>query len=638
MGTAKKDKECTAPDCGKKVAKLYTVAWLHTKVCNACRMKRVNQANRGGKTSQASASSDIPPTLLANLTQAPSFLQMMISTPATSGRNSRLEARQGPLSLFFSPFEYCPCKVPKIICASRTAHLKVQYAAMMSGTIYTAAHDDDQSAGSRVAYAYALLMLNHSLHGLTRSFHFCAIPGDGQPPSMEPQQKSHDPKEWTLKALAALRDGLEALRMSRFTVAGHEHGHKIENVANPENFTYLASFVTQADTGMIGPVNGQAVIAKFRQLQGVHTASEEGFQTWLAKLQRDIDLERHAAAVREQRHAAAATSMMGGSSADSRQDTRTPGLHQEDVVKALLGDTELVSKVLDLFLANSDLSKQLAAKLKLMQGASSEHANIIGDLNHASMCLLALDGLPNVKHREMLIKLMEAFIDNGSEVEDWPMMVNLINDFSTMLAADDLRGVRLPEGSLEFWDTFASMVGKGAFNFLRGYGQSSANPDDDGGRSHRERVANGDASDASSDSLSESSPARSQDLGGRLAARVQKARLRKPATQRKRNNFPMPSWRTMQRRRRNKIISMKSAGLHPYNIQRHAVRLSRCKNGALGFTMLYVDKVQLAKKHPGDGCTGKGETDWDDLYTVPGCAGLKARQDWKDRALTAACG
>jgi hypothetical protein len=60
---------------------------------------------------------------------------------------------------------------------------------------------------------------------------------------------------------------------------------------------------------------------------------------------------------------------------------------------------------------------------------------------------------------------------------------------SPMLGAKDLRTARISEDLYQFCDTLASMIHKGAFNFLRGYGQSMANPDDDGGRAYRERDA-----------------------------------------------------------------------------------------------------------------------------------------------------
>lgn len=49
-----------------------------------------------------------------------------------------------------------------------------------------------------------------------------------------------------------------------------------------------------------------------------------------------------------------------------------------------------------------------------------------------------------------------------------------------------------------------------------------------------------------------------------------------------------------------------------------------------------MDKVSLAKQHPGNGCTGAGETDWADLFEIDGCMGLTARQAWYKRVISAA--
>jgi hypothetical protein len=103
----------------------------------------------------------------------------------------------------------------------------------------------------------------------------------------ESEEKSHAPKDWTLKALTELRDGMKDLNIFRFTLPGKCH---IDQVDNPQIYTYLAQRVNAAETGMSGQVNGQAVVRKIRQLQTRYTASEKGFQDWLSALQCHVDL------------------------------------------------------------------------------------------------------------------------------------------------------------------------------------------------------------------------------------------------------------------------------------------------------------------------------------------------------------
>ena len=294
--------------------------------------------------------------------------------------------------------------------------------------------------------------------------------GAGQPLRVEFQESSHAPKDWTLMALAGLRDGMKQLNISRFSLplVGNSGLRHIDKVENPEIFMYLAKRVTLAATDMSGPVNGQAVIAKISKLQRHYTCSEQGFQDWLSRLQLDVNLQRHAEASRRQGADAA------------RAESEAVRLKPEQVIQTLLEDADLMSNVMGIILDNPTLNEQLSARLT--QEASSGHACDSEGLQFAGMSLRALEQLPDVKHKSMLVKLIKAFTENGQEVPDWPMMVNLINDFSTMLGAQDLRNVHLSEDSLQFYDTLASLVGKGAFNFLRGYGQSSADQDDDGGK------------------------------------------------------------------------------------------------------------------------------------------------------------
>jgi hypothetical protein len=116
------------------------------------------------------------------------------------------------------------------------------------------------------------------------------------------------------------------------------------------------------------------------------------------------------------------------------------------------------------------------------------------------------------------------------------------------------------------------LLSKGAFYFLQGYGQSSANPDDYSGRAHRECNATWDLFDTSDVSLENLRPAEAP-----LKRQKQQTRM----------NLPMPSWRTMQRRKWDEENGMKSADLHLHNIRQHAMRITKgTKKGSLWFTVL----------------------------------------------------
>jgi hypothetical protein len=88
MGPGKKNLVCTVPTCGRKTAQLHGVDWFDSKVCNPCRMQKINEKNRAGTASQASTSG-ISQNSQTSGAQAPSFAHMMICVPSASVENSR---------------------------------------------------------------------------------------------------------------------------------------------------------------------------------------------------------------------------------------------------------------------------------------------------------------------------------------------------------------------------------------------------------------------------------------------------------------------------------------------------------------------------------------------------------------------
>ena len=407
---------------------------------------------------------------------------------------------------------------------------------------------------------------------------------------------SHRADQWTLKAIDALREALEKEGYVSFTVPSKTGGSKIENCSAADTMIRIARNISDVETGMMGDINGQAVINKIQRLQSKHTASEQGFQLWkrdlASKLKEAEDGKRHADALSGGR-------LLQGSLPDSQV------LSREQVLEALARDTGAVSAFMKLVLKNENATQECLNQIMASASVDERPSNSNTAVQRAGLALQAFQTLEATNQdNEMLQQLLRALATNGHKVEDWPVMVRIIKDFACMLKARDLRGHRWSKESLEFWSSVASMIGESAFNFLRGYGQSGANPDDNGGKANR---------------------------GGNTT--LAKVRL----------NIAMPSWRSLQLLVAKAIAArdqtMGTAGLHPTNIKRHVMRLKQNQadgTDQVGLNVWYIDKIHMGKAHPGNGCTGAGETDWADLFHVEGSQGLSERQRWYRHAMAQA--
>jgi hypothetical protein len=243
-------------------------------------------------------------------------------------------------------------------------------------------------------------------------------------------EKSHNPKDWTLKASnpsMELREDMKVLNFSRFILPGKGHqNYRIDTLDTPEIYNYLSERVIEAATGMSGPVNGPSSDSEDQAAQFKdYTSSVQGFQGWLSQLQRDVNFER-----REEAFRMYAEALRRQLADEARADSNTVTLSTESLIQRLLQDTELLSSVMDVVMANATLNEQLSARL--MQEQASGHACDSKGLQFAGMSLRTLEQLPGVKHKSMLVKLVQA-------------SANPLSDFASMLGAKDLRAVSLPE-------------------------------------------------------------------------------------------------------------------------------------------------------------------------------------------------
>lgn len=339
-------------------------------------------------------------------------------------------------------------------------------------------------------------------------------------------------------------------------------GYQIENCTDAAKMVTLARKVSGADTGMVGQVNGQAVIKMIVDLQKKYDGSFNGFTKWAQELDEKLDEEARAHAARPDSTdrasastAAPAVNRPSTNAGDGPPSNDAHGSSAEQLGQALMQDPALMKALIKLVLDNKDASTEFIKRI-MEQAARGEGCS--SDLQRAGLALHAFEKLSDAGEEDMLVKLLQVLAANGHKVEDWPVMVRPIKDFAKYLNADDLRIIRYDEDSVDFWASVKSMVAKGAFNFLQGYGQPRVNLDDDAGKSYRAMQRQGQR---------DSDDEEGADWGQQQSKNPAKVRM----------NFPIACLRTIQRKTARELSAMKRAGLHKANIKLHAKRMLQSK-------------------------------------------------------------
>jgi hypothetical protein len=253
----------------------------------------------------------------------------------------------------------------------------------------------------------------------------------------------------------------------------------------------MANTINEPGVEMARKMNAQAVINKIRILQKEYGADEDGCNKWKLQLAaqkrivQESEMRSHASSAEE--------TMVLGKNKDSSQ-----AFSAEDMM-TLEKNKDIISECLGLFRSKPDEAKQLFCQI-----ASHDKENIGNAMQLASHALEAHRQTDSVGEGNLLPKLLSTLAEHGKNVEDWPVMMQIMSDFEMVLGAKSLCGLRYSDRSKDFWSYIFQAIGKGGLHQMRGFFALKANPDDDGGKASRKRKRARDPSiDDDDDEISE---------------------------------------------------------------------------------------------------------------------------------------
>ncbi len=355
----------------------------------------------------------------------------------------------------------------------------------------------------------------------------------------------------------------------------------------------MANTINAMDVGMTVPVNCQAVVSKLRSMQRTFGSDEDGLLLWKVQLQEQkmeearIRDANNIKQVRKQRVQDKARSFFSADDMDTIEKNKD----------AVLAFIQLLEK--------DDVEHAGLQGLRQCKEGSTHAAKLVEDLLRSQM------KLSDIGEEMLLPKLLAALSRPESNLNDWPVMIQTMYDFAMVMSAKDPRGIRWKGSTKDLFAWIYVQAGKQVVGNLCGYAWSNVNADDDAGklsRQQKRRHASMDQ-DADADDNNEAEPGAQQ-----------------PATQKPRFNFPVPSKSTLKAHIRKASEATKNAGILANELQELTQEVVKRGNDA-GIIYFAFDKVHLAQQHPGDGCTGEGETDCAGLLHGAGMD-LAARMAW----------
>lgn len=367
--------------------------------------------------------------------------------------------------------------------------------------------------------------------------------------------------------------------------------HDFTTCANPHQIRYMAASVNKWHTGMQGTVNCQAVVGKIRSLQRKFGAGEDDFQRWREAL--------NVSDIRQQHGLSRVVHKT-----DTTEDKLKKIFSSRDV-KVMTENNELILEFIQSLNTNKALALELMQILKTSSETSSPESasTLIHDVIKANL------RLKTAGQGGLLPRLLSVLALHGHLVDNFPVVIQDMYDFATILSGQHPSGMRWTTAKKDEWAWLLRTGGKQVVINARGFGWSKANPDDDAGMASRKRKREGQLTDEENDGDGGSDTTYESD------------------NKMPRFNRPIPSRRTLQRHVSNAKDTMKSPGIYHKELESFTKEVVAAGQDA-GLIALAFDKVQLAQAHPGDGCTGAGETDCAGL--MPGAGeDLAARQAWK---------
>ena len=391
---------------------------------------------------------------------------------------------------------------------------------------------------------------------------------------------------------------MDSLGLKHFTVP-RPQGSPSPTCSKKENIQYMAASLNAAETGMSGRINGQAVICKIRSLQRKFREADDCFGTWKQELQSE-NLRMNA------------TPSMNATPAQSSARRARPKTINEMFIASFSADEKkaMISSKEQIRAFTQVLTTHTSPIQEMMQLITENKETLDAALKLVSDLLKAQKQVSAVGEEDFLPKFLSALAQHGHKVEDCPVMVQEVKDWAKIMSAKgNGQGLRWGSDKKErcAWDLRGS--GKTAEGNRRGYGFSTANQDDDAGKASRRR------SRSATDSESELD-------------------VQQPVTQKARFNLPRPSKSTLQTYMKQQSGTiLPEAGIAREEVRSLVNAIARLGNDA-GFMTVSFDKAHLAQAHPGNGCTGEGESECGS--TVPGAGiDLKERQAWKNEMYAA---
>ena len=411
-----------------------------------------------------------------------------------------------------------------------------------------------------------------------------------------PEEPSHTPSAWTLRAEIALADAMDSLGVKSFTISRpHSAQKNFANCSNQNQFRYMAGTISSSDVGMSGTVNGHAVVKKITSLQLKWSSDEDGFKMWRQEL--------------NQRQSAAEAQSDDVCQGLVRKDTvedKFKKIFSAGDVKAIAENSEYILESIQLLRTSGDLAHKLLQLLAASrEGPDTTSRNI-------SNLLQATTRLSSVGEEGLLPRLLSVLAQHCEDIENFPVMIQDMYDFANVISGKNPGGMRYTKAKKDECALLLRTAGKQAIHNARGFGWSQVNLDDDAGRASRRQKRKGLLTDEDVDDEGEGS----NTADGQETRKIP------------RFNRVMPCVRTLQRHVKNVKDIMRGPGIHEKELESFTNEVVNAGQDA-GIIAYAFDKVQHAQQHPGDGCTGDGETDCGGL--LPGAGmDLADRLAWKN--------
>ena len=291
-----------------------------------------------------------------------------------------------------------------------------------------------------------------------------------------PEKASHDPSDWSLGASLALSEAMQTLGLSRFSLQ-HQRANstscslRFEDSKNKDNILYMAATINAANAGMSGEINCQAVISKIRSLQTSFGSDADGLHNWRVSI--------YEQKCKQGRFAQAETARQ---KRRREIEEKAGKIFNKKEIVAIMAHKELVLEFIRLLEEEETTSSLLRDLMDHLVSEEEEPAHV---LHMIKEMLLSQEKLQNIGEEELLPRLFSAFARVGSNLEDWPRMIQSMYDFAMVLSAKDPRGIRWSDATKDYYAWMFIQAGKQVVGNMRGFGWSNVNGDDDAGKASR---------------------------------------------------------------------------------------------------------------------------------------------------------